>query len=90
MDATRRTSPKLVPQEHFSFVHHLVSFGENSLSSNSHCPGALLVSILTSNKTWRTRNAVGSSNAEYGKTTQHFAMMSASDFFHWVYVVTDG
>ena len=42
--------------------------------------GALLVSILTSNKTWRTRNAVRSSNSDCEKTTQHFAMMSASDF----------
>ena len=47
----------------------------------SHCPGALLVSILTSNKTWRTRNAVRSSNGDCEKTTQHFAMMSASDLF---------
>ena len=46
-----------------------------------HCPGALLVSILTSNKTWRTRNAVRSSNGDCEKTAQHFAMMSASDFF---------
>ena len=44
-----------------------------------HCPGALLVSIL--NKTWRTRNAVRSSNGDWEKTTQHFAMMSASDLF---------
>ena len=46
-----------------------------------HCPGALLVSILTSNKTWRTRNAVRSSNGDCEKTTQHFAMMSASYLF---------
>ena len=46
-----------------------------------HCPGALLVSILTSNKTWRTRNAVRSSNGDCEKTAQNFAMMSASDFF---------
>ena len=46
-----------------------------------HCPGALLVSILTSNKTWRTRIAVRSSNGDCEKTTQHFAMMSASDSF---------
>ena len=37
--------------------------------------------ILTSNKTWRTRNAVRSSNVDCEKTTQHFAMMSASDLF---------
>ena len=48
---------------------------------NFHCPGALLVCILTSNKTWRTRNAVRSSNGDCEKTTQHFAMMSASDLF---------
>ena len=46
-----------------------------------HCPGALLVSILTSNKTWRTRNAVRSSNGDCGKTTQHFAMMPGSYLF---------
>ena len=46
-----------------------------------HYPGALLVSILTSNKTWRTRNVVRSSNGDCEKTTQHFAMMSASDLF---------
>ena len=46
-----------------------------------HCPGALLASILTSNKTWRTRNTVRSSNGDCEKTTQHFAMMSASEFF---------
>ena len=33
------------------------------------------------NKTWRTRNAVRSSNGDCEKTTQHFAMMSASDLF---------
>ena len=52
-----------------------------SYSVSKHCPGALLVSILTSNKTWRTRNAVRSSNGDCEKTTQHFAMMSASDLF---------
>ena len=46
-----------------------------------HCPGALLVSILTSNKTWRTRSAVRSSKGDCEKTTQHFAMMSAIDLF---------
>ena len=46
-----------------------------------HCPGAVLASILTSNKTWRTRNAVRSSDGNCEKTTQHFAMMSASDLF---------
>ena len=36
-----------------------------------YCPGALLVSILTSyNKIWRTRNAARSSNGDCGKTTQ--------------------
>ena len=49
----------------------------------THCPGALLVSILMGNKTWRTRNAVRYSNGDCGKTMQHFAMMSASDFFVW-------
>ena len=49
----------------------------------NHCPGALLVSILTSNKTWRTRNAMRSSNGDCEKTMQHFAMMSASDLFVW-------
>ena len=48
-------------------------------------PGALLVSILTSiltsNKTWRTRNAGKSSNGDCEKITQYFAMMSASDLF---------
>ena len=48
---------------------------------NIHCPGALLVSILTSNKTWRTLNAVRSSNGDCEKTTQHFTIMSASDLF---------
>ena len=51
------------------------------LVAKQHCPGALHVSILTSKKTWRTRNAVRSSNGDYEKTTQHFAMMSASDLF---------
>ena len=46
-----------------------------------HCPGALLVCILTSNETWRTRNVVRSSNGDCDKTTQHFAMMSAGDLF---------
>ena len=31
MDVTRRTSPKLVPREHFSFVHHLVSLAKTVL-----------------------------------------------------------
>ena len=44
-------------------------------------PGALLISILNSNKTWRTRNAVRSSNGDCEKTTQHLAMVSASDLF---------
>ena len=52
-----------------------------ALVALSHCPGALLVSILTSNKTWRTRNAVRSSDGDCEKTTQYFAMMSASDLF---------
>ena len=37
--------------------------------------------LITSNKTWRTRNAVTSSNRDCEKTTQHFAMMSTSDLF---------
>ena len=69
----------------FSFrkMHLKMSFGKwrPSCLGLNHCPGALLVSILTSNKTWRTRNAVRSSNGDCEKTTQHFAMMSASDLF---------
>ena len=33
-----------------------------------HCPGALLVSILKRNKTWRTQNAVRSSNGDCEKS----------------------
>ena len=72
-------------QMHFA-IESCHSFKKTSVAhvrwaKNTHCPGALLVSILTSNNTWRTRNAVKSLNDDYEKTTQHFAMMSASDLF---------
>ena len=55
----------------------------------SHCPVALIISILTSNITWRMRNAVRSSNGDCGIITQHFYLMSMS-VFYLVYAVTHG
>ena len=43
----------------------------------------LLVSILTSYKTLRTRNAVGSWNTDCGKTMQHFCHDVSEWFFVW-------
>ena len=52
-----------------------------SSCSRRHCPGVLLINILMSNKKWWTQNAASSSNADCGKTMQHFDWMSVNDFF---------
>ena len=70
-----------VTRKMFPFDDVIMGFNHNLPEDFNHCTGALLVSILTSNKTWRTRNAVRSSNGNCEKTTQHFAMMSVSDLF---------
>ena len=65
---------------HNFFVDYCIFPTDNFTENLNHFPGALLVSILPSKKTWRTRNAARSSNDDCEKTTQHFAMMSESDF----------
>ena len=69
--------------------HILGKTGGRHFPGESHiipCPGALLVSLLTSNKTWRTRNVKFRLWENYAT----FPHDVNEWFFHWVYEVIDG